>query len=381
MGILKHKIEELLEKADIQINGDRPWDILVQDSRVYKRVLKEGSIGAGESYMAGWWDSRALDKFFTRLLRAEINHSAIISWSMASLVLKSMLQNVQAESRAFEIGKEHYDTGNDLFQIMLDPRMVYTCGYWINGAETLAEAQEQKLETVCQKAELSSGERVLDIGCGWGSFAQYAAENYGVEVVGLTVSKEQQELARERCDGLPVDIRLQDYRDIDEPFDKVVSLGMFEHVGEKNYRTYMQTVSRCLANDGLFVMNTIGGNRSVKTTDPWIEKYIFPNSMIPSMRQISLAAEGVFVMEEWDNYASHYDRTLMAWYDNLNEGWDELKRNYSEQFYRMWEYYLLCSAGSFRARKNHQWQFVFSPNGRMVTSDLSKSLELKNVPN
>ncbi|HLR24802.1 MAG TPA: cyclopropane fatty acyl phospholipid synthase [Fodinibius sp.] len=377
MDIVKQKIEQLLAKADIRINGDRPWDITIHDEQLYWRVLKEGSIGAGEAYMDGWWDVPALDQFFTRFLRVKLNHSVIINWSMAGLILKSLLRNNQARNKAFEIGDRHYDTGNDLFRAMLDPRLVYTCGYWMNGAKNLAEAQIQKLDMVCQKAELSAGQRVLDIGCGWGSFAQYAAEHYDVEVVGLTVSEEQQKLAQQRCQELPVEIRLQDYRDIDESFDKVVSLGMFEHVGVKNYRTFMQTVARCLTEGGIFVLNTIGGNQSVQNTDPWIEKYIFPNSMIPSMRQISLAAEGLFVMEEWDNYGPHYDRTLMAWYDNLKSHWDELKKNYSNQFYRMWEYYLLCSAGSFRARKNHQWQFVLTPKGRMVNSDISKGLALQ----
>src|SRR5699024_5741024 len=340
MDIVKQKIEQLLAKADIRINGDRPWDITIHDEQLYWRVLKEGSIGAGEAYMDGWWDVPALDQFFTCFLRAKLNHSVIINWSMAGLILKSLLRNNQARNKAFEIGDRHYDTGNDLFRAMLDPRLVYTCGYWMNGAQNLAEAQIQKLDMVCQKAELSAGQRVLDIGCGWGSFAQYAAEHYDVEVVGLTVSEEQQKLAQQRCQELPVEIRLQDYRDIDETFDKVVSLGMFEHVGVKNYRTFMQTVARCLTDNGIFVLNTIGGNQSVQNTDPWIEKYIFPNSMIPSMRQISLRAEGLFVMEEWDNYGPYYDRTLMAWYNNLKSHWDELKKNYSNQFYRMWEYYL-----------------------------------------
>jgi cyclopropane-fatty-acyl-phospholipid synthase len=216
---------------------------------------------------------------------------------------------------------------------------------------------------VCKKINLQPGQRVLDIGCGWGSFAQYAAEEYGAEVVGITVSKEQVELGRERCKGLPVEIRLQDYREINEPFDHIISLGMIEHVGSKNYRTYMQTAHRCLKDNGIFLLHTIGSNRSVRTTDPWIEKYIFPNSQLPSIRQLALAAEGLFVMEDWQNFGVHYDKTLMAWYQNFDTGWDELKSTYSERFYRMWTYYLLSCAGSFRARKNQLWQIVFSKQG------------------
>ena len=366
MDMLKHKIEQLLASADIQINGERPWDVAVHNDRLYRRVLKEGSLGVGEAYMDGWWSSQALDQFFTHIFRANLDHKTIFQWPAIGLYLKSFIQNIQAPKHAFKVGAHHYDTGNDLFKAMLDPRMVYTCGYWLDGVESLAEAQEKKLDVVCQKLRLSAGQRVLDIGCGWGSFARYAAEHYDVEVVGITVSKEQQKLARKRCRGFPVEIRLQDYRELDESFDRVVSMGMLEHVGVKNYRTFLRTIAACLSDEGLFVLNTIGGNRSVNHTDPWIEKHIFPNSMIPSMRQISLAAEGLLVLEDWDNYGPHYDRTLMAWYQNLTRHWSTLKKHYSDRFYRMWKYYLLSSAGSFRARKNHQWQFVFSPQGRMA---------------
>ncbi|HKK47225.1 MAG TPA: cyclopropane fatty acyl phospholipid synthase [Balneolaceae bacterium] len=365
MADLKKTIQDLLYAADVKINGDRPWDIQVHNDGLYSRVLKQGSLGLGEAYMDRWWDAEKLDKFFNHILKANLEEKFSLSWPMVWTFFKSWVQNPQSEEKSFEVGEHHYDTGNDLFEAMLDKRMVYTCGYWIDGAETLDEAQENKLDMVCQKLQLESGQRVLDIGCGWGSFAKYAAEKYDVEVVGVTVSKEQQQLALERCEGLPVEIRLQDYRRLDEHFDAIVSLGMFEHVGVKNYRTYMKVASRCLKDDGLFVLHTIGGNESVRNTDPWIEKYIFPNSMIPSVRQIGLAIEDLFVMEEWDNFGPHYDRTLMIWYDNFKQHWNQLKEHYSDRFYRMWEYYLMCSAGSFRSRKNNQWQIVLSKDGVM----------------
>ncbi|HYW36149.1 MAG TPA: cyclopropane fatty acyl phospholipid synthase [Balneolaceae bacterium] len=362
MQDLKRKFQDILAVADVRINGNRPWDIQVHNDRLYPRVLQQGSLGFGEAYMDGWWDAEQLDEFFYHILRENLQQEVSLSWPMLRTFVKSWLQNPQSGKKSFEVGKRHYDTGNDLFERMLDKRMVYTCGYWL-GVDTLDEAQEKKLDMVCQKLQLSAGQRVLDIGCGWGSFAKFAAENYDVEIVGLTVSREQQELARDRCKGLPVEIRLQDYREMDEKFDRIVSLGMFEHVGVKNYRTYMRVAARCLGDDGIFVLHTIGGNISVRNTDPWIEKYIFPNSMIPSIRQIGLAIEDLFVMEQWDNYGPHYDRTLMAWYKNVNDHWDELKHKYSERFYRMWEYYLMASAGSFRARKNQQWQIVLSKKG------------------
>jgi cyclopropane-fatty-acyl-phospholipid synthase len=321
-----------------------------------------GSLGLGEAYMEGWWEAEELDRFFTRVLGAELEKNFTLTPTMAFEYIKAMLTNQQRKEKAYEIGEHHYDIGNDLYKIMLDKRMVYTCGYW-QQAEILDEAQEAKLDLVCKKIDLQPSQRVLDIGCGWGSFAKYAAEVYGAEVVGITVSKEQVELGKERCKGLSVEIRLQDYREIDEPFDHIVSLGMIEHVGNKNYHTYMQAVHRCLKDDGIFLLHTIGGNKSVQTTDPWIAKYIFPNSQLPSIRQLALAAEGLFVMEDWQNFSAYYDKTLMAWYQNFDNQWDKIKLNYSEEFYRMWKYYLLSCAGSFRARKNQLWQVVFSKHG------------------
>ncbi len=356
------KIHHELESAGIQVNGNRPWDINIKDDRFYRRVMLHGSLGLGEAFMDGWWEADALDQFFSRVLRAELEKNFTLTPTMAFEYIKAMLTNKQRKEKAYEIGEHHYDIGNDLYKIMLDKRMVYTCGYW-QQAETLDEAQEAKLDLVCKKIDLQPGQRMLDIGCGWGSFAKYAAEVYGAAVVGITVSKEQVELGKERCKGLPVEIRLQDYREVDEPFDHIVSLGMIEHVGSKNYRTYMQAALRCLNDDGIFLLHTIGSNKSVQTTDPWIAKYIFPNSQLPSIRQLALAAEGLFVIEDWQNFSAYYDKTLMAWYQNFEGNWEELKPNYSERFYRMWKYYLLSCAGSFRARKNQLWQIVFSKQG------------------
>lgn len=359
MSEFKKSIQDMLEPADVRIDGERPWDMKVHNDKLYKRLIRKGSLGLGESYMDRWWDAAAPDQFFYHILKAELNKKGNVTLPIIWTRLKSKIQNLQSEERAYEIGERHYDTGNDLFEAMLDKRMVYTSGFWL-GADTLDEAQEKKLDITCQKLKLKAGQRVLDIGCGWGSFAKYAAEKYEAEVVGLTVSRQQKILAQERCKSLPIEIRLQDYRKVNEPFDHIVSLGMFEHVGKKNYRTYMQMVYRCLSDNGVFVLNTIGANNSTGSTDPWIAKYIFPNSMVPSMRQIGLAIEDLLVVEQWDNYGDYYDKTLMAWLQNFNKNWDKLKRNYSERFYRMWKYYLLCSAGSFRARNNHLWQIVLT---------------------
>lgn len=359
---MKDELQRLLDEADVQIDGDRPWDIQVHDDEFYRRVASGGSLALGESYMDGWWDCDALDEFFYRIIRADIPEKAGESWRAWWYGLKARLLNLQSRSRAYEVGREHYDLGNDLFVRMLDERMVYSCGYW-REAEDLDAAQEAKLDLVCRKVQLEPGMRVLDIGCGWGSFAEYAAEEYGVEVVGITVSEEQVKEARRRTSDLPVEIRLQDYRDLEETFDRIVSIGMFEHVGYKNYPTYMEVVRRCLAPDGLFLLHTIGSRRSVASGDPWMEKYIFPNGMLPSARQITDAAEELLVMEDWHNFGVYYDRTLMAWYENFTTYWDELREEYGQRFYRMWTYNLLMNAGAFRARHNHLWQIVYTADG------------------
>jgi cyclopropane-fatty-acyl-phospholipid synthase len=335
--------------------------LLVHDENLFTRVLAEGTLGLGEAYMDGWWDCQALDQFFHRVLRARLDDH-IHPWRAATAVVVAKVINLQKPSRAYEVGRRHYDIGNALYSRMLDRHMQYSCGYW-RGAETLDEAQEAKLDLICRKLRLEPGMRLLDIGCGWGGLLQYAAETYGVTGVGLTVSEQQAALARERCAGLPVEVRLEDYRVLDEPFDRIASVGMFEHVGYKNYRTFMETAHRCLAPDGLLLLHTIGGLRSAATSDPWILKYIFPNSMLPSAAQLAEASEGLFVMEDWHNFGDCYDPTLMAWHRNVEEAWPDLRERYDERFRRMWRYYLLSCAGSFRARRNQLWQVVYSPRG------------------
>ena len=352
----------LLALGGIEINGGNPWDIAVHDERFYRRVLAHGSLGLGESYMEGWWDCERLDEFFFRVLRSDIQKQVRRYWHLLSTVLLARVLNMQSSKRAFQIGERHYDLGNRLFLAMLDSRMVYSCAYW-REARTLDEAQENKLELICRKLDLKPGMKVLDIGCGWGSLAKYAALKYGADVVGITVSSEQVDMARGLCAGMPVEIRLQDYRDVNEKFDRIVSVGMIEHVGYKNYRTYMEVARRCLNDDGLFLLHTIGGNRSTTSVDPWIDKYIFPNGMLPSISQIGRAIEGLFVMEDWHNLSADYDRTLMEWSKNFEGNWVSLKDAYDERFHRMWRYYLLSCAGAFRARGNQLWQIVLSPRG------------------
>ena len=320
---LEKAVENILSPAGIAINGSRPWDIRVKDRGFFPKVLLHGSLGLGESYMEGDWECEGLDDLVCRMFRTNVvdrvkRAGEVNAW------FKSCLLNMQRKGRAFHIGQVHYDIGNDLYEKMLDKRMIYSCAIW-DGATDLDEAQEIKLDLVCRKLGLAPGMKLLDIGCGWGGLAQFAAERYGVSVTGITVSRRQAELARERCKNLPVEIVLQDYRSLTGKFDRVVSVGMLEHVGYKNYLTYMRKVRELIGDDGLFLLHTIGNNRSVRCTDPWIDRYIFPDSVIPSIRQISKAAEDLWVMEDWHNFGPDYDCTLMAWKANFDAAWPRLK--------------------------------------------------------
>jgi cyclopropane-fatty-acyl-phospholipid synthase len=337
----------------------------VHDPHFYARVLGQGSLGLGESYMDGWWDAESLDGFLFHLLQARLDqrvHGAGELWD----ALRARLLNLQSRNRSREVAERHYDLGNDLYAAMLGRRLVYSCGYWTQAdgrvLDGLDAAQEAKLDLVCRKLGLQPGMRVLDIGCGWGEALKFAAERYGVSGVGVTISKEQADYARELCAGLPVEIRLQDYRELHEPFDAALSIGMFEHVGVKNYRGYFEVAQRCLPPGALFLLHTIGSNRSVNHTDPWIGRYIFPNSMLPSTAQIAQAVEGLFVIEDWHNFGADYDRTLQAWRDNVERAWPPDPR-YDERFRRMWRFYLAASMATFRARNSQLWQVVLSNGG------------------
>ncbi len=357
----ERRIADLLAEADVRIDGERPWDLQVHDARFHARVLAQGSLGLGESYMDGWWDADSLDGLLFRLLAARVDERVHGAGEIFD-ALRARLTNLQSPRRSGEVGRRHYDLGNDLYAAMLGKRLVYSCGYW-RQATDLDAAQDAKLDLVCRKLGLRPGMRVLDIGCGWGEALKFAAEHHGVSGVGITISREQAEYARGLCAGLPVEIRLQDYRELDEPFDAAFSLGMFEHVGVKNYAGYFDVVHRCLPPEGVFLLHTIGGSRSVHRSDPWIARYIFPNSMLPSAAQVTQAIEGRFVLEDWHNFGADYDRTLQAWRANVDTAWAGLDARYDERFRRMWRFYLAASMATFRSRRSQLWQIVLSPRG------------------
>ncbi|MEH6308606.1 cyclopropane fatty acyl phospholipid synthase [Olivibacter sp. CPCC 100613] len=362
--MFRNLLDDFLAPCDIQINGTRPHDLQVVDGRFYKEVLKRGSLGLGESFMRGWWISNDVEELLYRLIQANASDYFKRNPSIFWYYLKSKIFNLQNKTRSIDVALKHYNIGNELYQYMLGETMMYSCAYW-KDAKNLEEAQEAKLDLICKKINLSPGQTVLDIGCGWGGFAKFASENYGVEVTGISISAEQVAFAKKWCKGLSAKFRLQDYRDLDEKFDRVVSIGMFEHVGYKNYAIFMKKVHECLKAEGLFLLHCIGGNETSTATDPWIHKYIFPNGLIPSPKQLTTAIEPYFTLEDWHNFGPDYELTLNAWQDNFKRCWNHLKNKYDKLFYRMWLYYLNVSAASFKARHNNVWQLVLSNKGML----------------
>jgi cyclopropane-fatty-acyl-phospholipid synthase len=359
---LRTRIERLLEGSGVALDGTAPWDIRVLDSRMYGRTLSQGSLGFGDAYVDGWWESDDLAGCLERLIRHGSDHRS--GRNVRRLVAaRYRLRNVQRGSGSWAVGRRHYDLGDDLFQAMLGTRLVYSCGYWAD-ARDLDTAQVAKLDLICRKLQLRPGMRLLDIGCGWGEALKYASQHYGVHGVGVTVSAQQAATAREFCRGLPVEIRLADYRTLDERFDRIVSIGMFEHVGWRNYADYFEVVRRCLDAQGLFLLHTIGTQTGLRTPDPWIERYIFPNSSIPRLDDLVEAVASRFVVADLHNFGLDYVRTLEAWHENFDAAWPRLAPRYGAAFRRLWHYYLAASMASFRARRNHLWQLVLVPPER-----------------
>jgi cyclopropane-fatty-acyl-phospholipid synthase len=361
VGRAERTVRDLFESADVRVGGSRPHDIQVHDPDFYVRVLRDGRLGLGESYVDGQWETGALDELTARLIRVGVRWP-VLGWRGALHGVAARVWNLQSAVRARRSVERHYDLGNDLYQAMLGETLVYTCAYW-KWAGGLDEAQQAKLDLICRKLGLQPGMTVLDLGCGWGSFARYAAKTYGARVTGYTVSREQVALGTELCRGLPVQLHLADYRAASGMYDAVVSVGLLEHVGPRNHGVYMETVERCLRPGGVAFVHTIGSNRSQMLIDAWFHRYVFPNAAIPSLAQITAAMDGMFVPEDVHNIGPHYDRTLMAWSRNFERAWPRLRARYGKRFRRIWRYYLLSSAGAFRARFMQLYQIVMTRPG------------------
>lgn len=361
-------VQELLSIADIKINGGRSFDINVHDQRFFDRVLSQGSLGLGEAYMDEWWSCRAIDELMYKLLSSKLENQVRKNLRFQFGSMLALFFNMQTKQRSHRVAHVHYDLDNELYRHMLGSSMSYTCAYW-KQANTLDQAQQNKYHLICRKLNLKAGDKVLELGCGWGTFAKFAATHYDCELVSVNISKQQVTYAKEICKGLPIEVYLCDYRDMNVynpnhiQFDKIVSIGMCEHVGFKNYKTLMKIANANIKNHGLFLLHTIGANRFSAQCEPWLGKYIFPGGVVPSIWGLGKAMENEFIMEDWHNFGNYYDHTLMAWHQNFSTYWDLLKERFDNRFYRMWVYYLLSSAGAFRARSSQLWQIVLSKNG------------------
>ena len=355
-------VEELLLHADIKIGGDRPQDIQVHNDGLYGRVLKDRELGLGEAYMDGWWSSKRPDDTITRILTADLGSKVRLSPSViasgTASVVKSAVTNRQSVKNARKNAQHHYNIGNDLYELMLDNTMIYSCGYW-KKAKTLDQAQTDKLDLICRKLDLKKGMTLLDIGCGWGGFSEYAAKEYGGIVTGISPAEEQVKLAKARTKGLKVTIQQKDYRHMTGQFDRIVSIGMLEHVGVKNYPEFYRVCKKLLKPGGVMLHHTIGANHSYNVNEAkWIDKYIFPGGMIPTLSELVGPAEDMFTMEDVQNFGPDYDKTLMAWHAKFVKNYPKISDTYDEQFYRMWEYYLLMFAAGFRSRGLQLYQVV-----------------------
>ncbi|MFZ2226906.1 MAG: cyclopropane fatty acyl phospholipid synthase [Candidatus Nanopelagicaceae bacterium] len=352
----------LLDEAKVPVNSNELWSIQVRDERLWDRVIAQHELGLGEAYIDGWWDCEQVDEALTRLVEIDAVSTIKPTPIIVAHAAKSIISNRQTKAKAALNAQHHYDIGNDLYTRMLDKELLYSCGYWEN-ASSLDEAQFAKMDMICQKLQLKPGMQLLDIGSGWGGFLRHAVKNYGVVGTGISLSTEQIKLANERSQGLSVKFIKMDYRDLAGKFDRIVSIGMMEHVGPKNLNKFFAKCDDLLADDGMMLHHTISSLRSGNHTDPFFDRYIFPGGVIPSLARISKATEKKWVIEDVHNFGPDYDRTLMQWYKNINSHWSEIPQ-YDDHFKRMWNYYLLASAAGFRARSLQLTQLVFRRPGR-----------------
>ena len=352
----------ILSPIDVEIGGNRPWDIQVRDPRFYRRVLLEGALGLGESYMEGMWDCADLEELVYRFIRGGVERVVQLLPNVVGLNLVANVLNRQTKTKSLRVAREHYDLDNDLFFNFLGKYHNYSCAYY-RDTEDLDVAQLQKMNLICDKLGLTATDRVLDVGGGWGEIARHMATRHGCKVTSINISEEQMRYSREHCRGTSVDIVRRDYRDLDGEYDKIAVIAMLSHVGYKNYRTMFETLHRHLVPDGIVLVETVGANVSLAHCNPWLDRYIFPGAQFPSIKQIAEAVEGLFVIEDIHNFGPSYTKTLRAWNANFQRNWPTLAKRYDERTRRMFEFFFLTVAAFFRARDHQNWHLVLSRQG------------------
>jgi cyclopropane-fatty-acyl-phospholipid synthase len=347
-----------------------PVRLEIHDSAFFRRLATRGKLGLGESYTAGEWDTDDLVALFELLLRNADTAAARHSPTRRLVELRPRLQRRNGFVRSRRNIAYHYDLGNELFALMLDETMTYSCAVFESPGMSLADAQRAKFERLCRLLELGPDDHVLEIGCGWGGFARYAAERHGCRVTGITISRAQAALARERTQALPVEILEQDYRSVEGTFTKVVSIEMIEAIGADQFGTFFATIDRVLAPGGRAAVQSIlvpeqRWDRYRRTPD-WIERYVFPGCLIPSLEALTHAAArhsrlGLYAVEE---IGEHYAETLRRWRASFHERLDDVRRlGYDRRFERTWDFYLAFCEAAFRTRALRDAQLLLTRPG------------------
>ncbi len=344
--------------------------LIIKNPDFYDRVVRDGSLGMGESYMEGWWDAEgddivsAIGIIISNQLEKTIRVSPSLMLSAASTKIFANVSRVRSKSNI----QQHYDVGNDFYELFLDENMAYTCGYQKDPNDTIEDMQNQKHERVARKLGLKAGESMVDLGCGFGGMLRYGAKNFGIKGMGVTLSEGQYEWANKKMqeEGLHDNIRveLKDYRDMTGTFDHVVSIGLAEHTWQRGYETFIGKISELLKEGGVGLVHTIGVTSPPhETTDAWINRYIFPDGRLPRLEELieEMRRAGLTVGHV-ENFKLHYAETLRHWKEKFNKNRATIKAmapEYNEEFLRMWDYYLqVCEAG-FRYGELQLYQILF----------------------
>ncbi|HSC51930.1 MAG TPA: cyclopropane-fatty-acyl-phospholipid synthase family protein, partial [Gaiellaceae bacterium] len=347
-----------------------PVRLAIHDTAFFRRLATRGKLGLGEAYTADEWDADDLVALFELLLRNAGTLGERRARVRRLLELRPRLHRRNGLARSRRNIAYHYDLGNELFALMLDATMTYSCAIFERPGMSLAEAQRAKYDRLCRQLALGADDHVLEIGCGWGGFARHAAETRGCRVTGITISHEQAVVARERTRGLPVEILERDYRTVEGRFTKVASIEMIEAIGADQFGTFFATIDRVLVPGGRAAVQSIlvpeqRWDRYRRTPD-WIERYVFPGCLIPSLEALARAAArhsrlGVYGVEE---IGEHYAETLRRWRASFHERLDEVRRlGYDRTFERTWDFYLAFCEAAFRTRALRDAQLLLARAG------------------
>lgn len=346
--------------------GDTEFQLIIKTPDVINDIAREPSLGFGENYMNG---NIIVNGNLQSLLSLEYKTDISKIKPSIDTALKIVVNNIKTLNSRHKAKKNifrHYDLGNDFYKLMLDKNMTYSCAYFKDKNDTLEDAQNNKYELICKKLRLKDGDRLVDIGCGWGGMLTYAAKRFDIKAVGCTLSKHQYEYAKEKVkeEGLEdrVKIFFKDYRDLEGKFNKFVSIGMFEHVGKNYALTFFRKISKLFDDKSLGLLHTIARNRYYPT-DPWTKKYIFPGGYIPVLSNIlrDMSYKQLYVINV-DNWRPHYAKTLDKWIERFESNIDKIRDMFDDNFINMWRLYLNGASAGFKFGITNVYQILFSNN-------------------